>query len=199
MADHRNDDDKKWEIPKKYRLSLDISDEEATELLRLSNEQQQAWATDAATPFAMHNPRSLMRAKAWNTIEALESQENLDDVQAEILAENFALIGRYDLAAQATRANRELYEKYWAAMFLEDEAWCNHGPKNTYIKEYVFSIKHGQEMPLLACSVCRTWNIADAPDTLKTASTQRASVRDATQGLNQSQVKDFLNSTIGVR
>lgn len=195
MADHK-DDEKKWEIPKKYRLSLDISDEEATELLRLSNEQQQAWATDAATPFAMHNPRSLMRAKAWNTIEALEGQKNLDDIQAETLAENFALIGRYDLAAQATRANREEYETTWDAVFRDDAEDCPHPVKHKYIKAYVFSIKHGTEVPLVKCNVCRFENVQEPASELRAASTKRASIRDAVSGMSMQDVKQFLEENV---
>jgi hypothetical protein len=134
-------------------------------------------------------------------LEALRDSDGLTGDQHEILAEAYAETGRYDLAAETTQKadSREVYTRYWDAMNLPDDDWCPHHEKHKYVKEIVYSFKHGQEMPMLACNVCDIWNVADMPEVLEAARKRRAEVRHATKGMSIEQVKTFLQSNFRPR
>lgn len=163
-------DDEQWKIPERFRVSLDITDEAAHQLLLQCNAAQAELGKKINAPFTRNSPLERAMSKAFITIESLERVKihaELTDEQKEIMAEAFAAVGRYDLAAETTLANRELYEQYWAAVWRNDGDWCLHPEQHKYVRENVFSIREGKAMPLLACNVCRTWNVADSTDTLK--------------------------------
>lgn len=163
-------DDAKWPIPEKFRASLDITDEAAHALLLQCDAAQAELGKKINAPFTRNSPLERAMSKAFITIASLESVKihgELTDDQKEIMAEAFAAIGRYDLAAETTLANREHYEQYWAAVWRNDADWCLHPEQHKYVRENVFSIREGKAMPLLACNVCRTWNVADSTATLK--------------------------------
>lgn len=193
-------ENKKRPIPEAFRVSLDISDKKANALLKKADEKQKEWAVGLNQPFNQSSSAGAkQRAKAHIEITSLEqvaSVRPLLDIETEMLAEQYAMIGRYDVAADLSKDKEKiaLYKKYWDAVWLDDDKWCDH-TKHIYIKEHIFSIKESAEMPLLACNIagCDTWNVLDAPQHLKDASAQRASVRQAVSGKSQGEVADFLN------
>ena len=179
MADI-NDDNVKYPIPEKYRVSMDVTDEAAHALLLECDKQQEELAKVINAPFTQNTPTERARHKAAITLASLEQAKRFVELlpeQYEMIAECHAAMGRYDLAAEITSQHKELYEKYWHAIFLPDEHWCAHPDKHKYTKENIFSVKHGKEMALLACNVCDTWNVADEPDFIKAARAQRAAAR----------------------
>lgn len=165
-------DEQSYPIPEKYRASLDITDEQAYELLKKSDAQQKIWAKRVNSPFTRTNPRESARSKALITIQTLSAtqvHQKLHPEQIEQLAEAWACVGRYDLAIETTK-NKDAkahYKAIWAGVWLDDSKWCKHPPKHTFIKEYVFSLKEGKELPLLKCNVCGAMNVLDCPDELQ--------------------------------
>lgn len=158
-----NEEDQ-WKIPERFRASLDITDEAAHALLLACDAEQKRLGEKINAPFTRTSALETAMSKAMITIESLERVKGFGeftDDQKEILAEAFAAIGRYDLAADTTLLHRELYEKYWAAVWRNDEDWCLHPPVHKYVKEKVFSIRDGKIKPLLACNICRTLNVTD--------------------------------------
>lgn len=174
-------DDKKWKIPARYRID-DLTDERQAELLSKANEKQLEWQKLVHAPFAQHTPKDRERANSLITIDSLENAKKhigLTDEQREQLAEAYAVVGRYDLAKKTSKdqAKESLFQKLWDAVWLDDENWCEHDAKHKYIKENVYSLKEGKELPLLACNVCGKWNVLDSPDHLKGAQKKRATIR----------------------
>lgn len=163
------EDDVKWPIAERWRVSMDVTDEQAHALLLKCDLEQKRLGEKINAPFTRTSARETAMSKAMITIESLERVKGfgeLTDDQKEILAEAFAAIGRYDLAADTTLLHRELYEKYWAAVWRNDEDWCLHPATAQYKKEDVFSIREGKIMPLLACNTCGLLNVADSSETL---------------------------------
>lgn len=201
-------DDKKWQIPERYRISDAFTDDEYEKtLLRIADEAQEIWKAAANVPRVPPTPKTRERFNALIFIDTLENVRKeskkkksgivFTDTQVEQLAECYASIGRYDLAAETTQNNelRAVYEKYWQAVFLDDEKWCEHVNSHKFIKDNVFSLKEGKEMPLLACNVCGAWNVADAPENLLEAQAKRAEVRKKVSGKPQAEVMQFLNAS----
>jgi hypothetical protein len=193
-----SDEEEKWQIPGQYRV------DERPDLLAAADEQQKQWAEQVNSPLAVQTPRARLRVRAFGIVrdlEALRDSDGLTGDQHEILAEAYAETGRYDLAAETTQKadSREVYTRYWDAMNLPDDDWCPHHEKHKYVKEIVYSFKHGQEMPMLACNVCDIWNVADMPEVLEAARKRRAEVRHATKGMSIEQVKTFLQTKFRAR
>lgn len=164
-------DDQKWAIPERWRASLDITDEAANALLRANDIEQQRLSKIVNSPFSRTSPRAAYRKKSYITIETLlktRQFQKLTKVQNEQLSEAFASVGRYDFAADTTKdkAKKKVYKQYFDAVFLDDEATCPHGDHKKHIKEWVFSLRHGKEMALIACSVCGHLNVTETPDAL---------------------------------
>lgn len=190
-------DDQVWGIPERFRASTDMTDEAAFALLQRNDAAQKELGERINAPFAQNTPLERQMSKAGITIETLnavrESQE-LTGYQIESLAEAYATIGRYDLAADTTAdaAKKATYETYWAAVFRPDDEWCPHPEQHKYVKEQIYSIKEQKEMPILACNVCRCLNVADSPAKLAEESDTRTRVRAETKGMTQEQVKKHL-------
>lgn len=181
-----NPDDEKWEIPEKWRASIDISDEAAHALLVENDKAQAELSKHANSPFSRANPRILFRSKAYTAIETLlhvQQFQPLTADQKDQLAEAYALIGRYDLAAQTAKAHKKLYLKYWQAVFEQDANWCPHGAKHQYVKEHIWSIREQKEVPLLACNVCGNWNAAEASPALQKRVQSHSAHQGRTQGM----------------
>ncbi len=191
------DSEEKWLIPERFRASLDANDAEAHALLQRCDEEQKELAEKIQAPFLSNTPQERQRAKAYITIESLltcQKFQPLTDDQIEQLAESYAAIGRYDYAAETTLQHRDLYRKYWEAIFKPDASWCSHADIHKYTSENIFSLKHGKEMPMLACNICGHWNCADEPDAIKSARAKRAKVRSETSGMSLSDAKGHMNA-----
>lgn len=193
----KNDDDIKYPIPEKFRVSMDVTDEAAHALLLECDKQQKELGERINAPFTTNTPQERARSKAKITLEAFEKARPFIQVlpdQYEVIAEAHAAMGRYDLAAEMSLLHKDLYHKYWEAVFLPDDQWCPHPDKHKYTKENIFSIKHGKEMPLLACNICDTWNVADEPEHLTAARAVRAQVREAYKSMDPGSFQQYMQS-----
>lgn len=184
-------DDQKWTIPERFRASTDLTDEAAHNLLLACDAEQKRLSTLVVSPFARQSPRVMYRRKAAVTIENLLKIREFDpltDDQTEQLAESYASIGRYDLAAGATKVNADAYTKIWDAVFLDDSKWCDHGDARMHVSEYIWSIREQKELPLLRCGVCGMLNVLDKPAKLVAASQYRATHQGKTAGMSMAQI-----------
>lgn len=180
-------DDEKWLIPERFRASLDANDKEAHELLKRCDEEQKELGERINAPFLTNTPQERQRAKAYITIEALLTAQRfvpLVDDQIEQLAEAYATIGRYDVAAETTKTQREHYRAIWAAIFKPDGSWCEHPVQHAYLKERIFSLKHGKEKSLMACNLCGFLNVQSTPSAVKHLNSQSGSHQGKTKGLS---------------
>ncbi len=163
MADERTiskglDPDSAWPMPEAFRASLNPEDKKAYEQLIRNNSEQADLATRVRSPFARTNPREMMRSKAMITVKSLRNASihgELTVDQLEQLAESYALIGRYDLAAETTvrPEARKVYEDYWKAVFADDDEVCPHS-RHHFVRDRIWSIREGREVPLIACNAC---------------------------------------------
>ncbi|HXG82651.1 MAG TPA: hypothetical protein VNI84_01365 [Pyrinomonadaceae bacterium] len=202
MFEETDVDAEVYPIPERFRASADPADESAFAVLQKSDEAQKLWSEQFASPLAAQTSKERERARANNLISSLESDgdlQNLTESQREQLAEAYAVVGSYDRAAGVTGDEQKLdiYEKYWEAVWLDDEDWCSHPEKHKFIKEYIWSVRDGEERPLLACNVCRMLNVADAPAKLLEDQTTRARIRQATKGMDMREVKNYLDNNFG--
>lgn len=188
-----NDDDIKYPIPEKFRVSMDVTDEAAHALLLECDKQQAELGARINAPFVSNTPQERARSKAAITLQAFAASGVLPE-QAEVVAEAHAAMGRYDLAAEASVLHKDLYEKYWGAVFRPDSEWCPHPDKHKYTKENIFSINHGKEMPLLACNICDMWNVADEPGHLTAARAVRSQVREASKSMDPVSFQQYMQS-----
>ena len=166
-------------------------------MLALADEKQKEWKAKVNTPFIGHTPKGRERVNALIMIEALENAQKvntLTDDQTQQLAEHYASVGRYDLAAEISKENRAHYLAYWQAVWLDDSEWCDHEEAHKYIKDNVYSIRDNREKPLLACNIRGRLNVADAPQPLIDAQRKRAEIRNAVKGYTPEQVKQYLTN-----
>lgn len=187
-------EDKKRPVPEAFRVSLDASDTEAHARLVEADRRQREIAAGVSVDFTQQTPHARQRQKAIITIETLEAAsiaQGLTEEQIEILAEAYATIGRYDKAATLSLKHADLYRKYWDAVYLDDDEWCEHVDKHKYVSEIVWSFRDQREAPLLACNICGTWNVADAPEHLTAASKRRAAVRQAAPDPNVASIAEL--------
>ena len=133
-------------------------------------------------------------------IDALESVPELSNVQMDILAENYAVLGKYDMAAQTTASAEKnaIYNKYWLAVWQDESEWCKHNEKHKFIKDNIFSVKTGKEETLLACNICDMWNVAPPPKNLTDARQVRAAHRAAMKGKSFNEIKRHYNVILSI-
>lgn len=160
------DDEKPQPLPDKYRASTDEKDEAAFARLLANDQQQKELGERVNSPFTAASPRDMARSKAFVTINTLVNAGKLTPDSREILAEAYATTGQYNIAAKVSKLHKALYRKYWKAVWLDDDKWCDHDERHKFVKEYVYSQRESREMPMLACNVCDTWNVLDAPERL---------------------------------
>jgi hypothetical protein len=122
------------------------------------------------------------------------------------LAEAHATLGRFDLAAhyEYDRAECARYLRYWRAVMRDDEHFCPCIPSLTserdvtfpthYVKQDVFSVKHGREMHLIACASCRFLNVTHLPPHLAEQRRHRAAARQLAEGLSPSEAARILTA-----
>jgi hypothetical protein len=174
-----NDDHIKYPIPERYRASLDPADTAAYERLLIADETQKDLAEKIGLP-TIETPGARARAKAEVRLQGLLQGFHADagNDRKELVAETLATLGHYKQAAEYSTAHEDLYLKYLHAVERDDREWCAHPDQHKYTKERVFSLKHGCEMPLLACNRCGTWNVADEPAFLIEQRKARAAARE---------------------
>jgi len=196
-----NDDiDKQWSIPPKFRASLDIDDEAAHALLLANDAEQKLLGKRINSPFSQKTPHDVQRSKALITIETLlkvQQFQKLEKSQIEQLAECYAMIGRYDLAAETTHEHKAFYKKMWNAVFLPDGNWCEHDKvKHQFIKENIFSFRDGRASTLLSCNVCHFFNVLDAPEHLTTRRSSASKHQGTTKGMTNAQMQTYHQNSV---
>ncbi len=192
-------DDSKWDIPAKYRVSTDMTDEAAHALLLQCDAEQARLSQMVVSPFSRNSPRDMYRRKAKITIDSLlKTQEfqTLTDDQIEILAESYAQIGRYDLAAETTKLNADHYAKIWEAIFKDDDEECPHKNAKLYVSEYVWSIRDQKEVALPRCNICGHLNGRDKPAHLVAATQARAVHQGKTAGMSMNQIIQYHKANV---
>lgn len=187
-------DDEKWPIPEKFRASMDVTDEAAYAMLQKCDEEQRKRAEASNTPFFANTPQEQFRARAATTLKTLEQAQAfgpLVDQQLEQMAECYAAIGRYDMAAETSINLKEHYREYWNAIFKPDGSWCAHPVKHAYLKERIFSLKHGREKSMMCCNVCGFLNVTTTPTEIVQMRSSNAAHRGATRGMTIEQCKAY--------
>lgn len=144
-------DERAYPLPDRFRVSLDPEDT-GYNLLVEANKEQKRLAQTTRSPFS-RNHREAFRQKAQITVAHVS-------LPVQQQAEAWALLGRYDVAFALTQD--PIYQKYWDAVWKGNN--CPHPDKHKYIREYVWSVKEGVELPLLACSKCDVWDVAEVSD-----------------------------------
>lgn len=187
-------DDKPRQIPEKFRASLDPNDPAGFELLQRNDEEQKALGERINSPFMGNSPRDVLRSKAFIRIEALTNPAlTLTDEQKESLSEAFATVGRFDLASETSIINKDLYERYWFAIRLGPlSAGCMH-EGHQYIKDWVWSIADGKDVPVTVCTVpdCDAAVVIDETHPLYKADQAQQALSGATKGMTIEQAKAF--------
>ena len=195
----RPKDDQKWEIPERFRASLDMSDEDAYALLKAADEEQKKLGKRINSPFERVSPQGMQRSKAYVTVRTLLEAQGfmkLTKDQIEQLAEAWATVGRYDIASKISKQHRKRYAAKWKAVYLPDDQWCNHPSQHTYISEYIFSAREQREVPLLKCNICGMMNVLDAPKEVADRVTRQASHQGKTRGMSIDQAKAYHSSEV---
>lgn len=185
------DDEKKWHLPDALRVDLDT--EESNALLAAADEQQKEWRKAFATPYLNTNPATRERARALIIIDEYADRrlDTLQDGQRDELAEAYATIGRFDLAAEISSnegRRRELLAA-WEAVWRKDGEWCEHGMRSSHAALDIYSIKHGATVSLMRCDVCGRMNAIPSPEHLVQARAERAKNIERFSGLTPLEAK----------
>jgi hypothetical protein len=194
-----DEDNTPRQLPERYRASMDPKDPEAHARL-VENDAVQAERRqrfDTASPTS--SAKDIHRSKALTTIQTLMAAGELTYSQREQFAEAEATLGNFNKAAIWWPERTELYQKYWDAVWLPDDEWCEHPDDHKYIKEYVWSVKEGCEMPMLACAICHIWNVLDAPQHLVSRELQQRDLSSRTKGMSIAEALRLHHSELGKR
>jgi len=171
--------EKEFALPESFRVT--------PERLELWDKEQEALAQKFALPFASMSPSEVARARA----QIIVSEGGFS---REVLAESYALLGRYDKAIEIEHDEnrRAEYAAIWNAVWREDEEWCpcEHfkgavPTSKQFVREMIWSLKHNKEMPLLRCVGCGTMNVAEMPQHLQAQRAARSKALSLTEGLNR--------------
>ncbi|GEM_PF-4764986 len=171
---------------------------------------QKLWSYRATSPFVNNTARMLEKANAVREekellpiIEAYskEVNETTDEKRKKFLvesleklygqlAEKLASQGRFDEAAaiEPDLHRRTEYMSFWIAVWRQDAESCEcvkkyeDKYKTYYVEKFVFSLKHGVEMPIVRCNTCGLRNVKALLYDLGQSSAKRAEVRRLTDG-----------------
>lgn len=204
-----NEDNEKWELPEPLRIT---NEQVAAQALEMVKELK----PKAVSPFARLSPQEFERIRATARVShiaddlhrvegELRTSRGKDSVQklrearhalAKRLAENLAITGRYDLAAQVTPdpEQQKEYAGVVRALVLDDSYKCQCAPGKKYVKTYVFSPKHQRMMPLIACSGCETMNVTTLPNDLAKQQEARAKARTMVEGMSPEEAAKTLRA-----
>lgn len=210
-----DDPNEKWELPEQLRITnpdvIAKADAMAAELAirvnspfgQLSPQEQER--ANAAV-MANHLKKDLERVSLQITeIVMVDGQDSpssrlleLRDARHHIsarLAEAYASIGRFDLAAEIEpRAEtRNEYIEILDAINRDDVEWaCQCAPGRDYIHREAFSLKHQRVMPVRKCSGCGEMNAAPLPQHIAEQRAHRAKAREMVLGKTPEEAKAIL-------
>lgn len=162
------DDDKPVKLPERFRASLDIADEAAYQRLLANDKEQLERASRVNAPFTRASPLDVERSKAEISIQALSVVERTKE-QDEQFADYWALLGRYDVALAVTKdeGKKAAYNAIIEAIERDDSETCPHPAQHKFVKQRVYSEKHGREKSLVQCNVCGFQNVTATPENVK--------------------------------
>lgn len=202
--------EEKWYLPE----ALDVTKSESA--LSRSIELRKQLAPRAISPFARLSSQEFERVRAADRIthiaddlhrvdEELKTERGRDSVEklkearialAHRLAENLAIVGRYDLASELEPdpEQRKEYAAILSALVLDDSYSCKCAPGRLYVKQWIFSQKHKRMMPLLACSGCGMLNVSPLPDDLLKQKQAREKARELVEGKTPEEAAKILKA-----
>ncbi len=203
------DPNAKWELPPNLRITSPKVQEEVIQLRKQLEPR-------AVSPFARLSPQEFERNRATARIhhiaddlhrveEALKTNRGADSHKklkearyalAARLAENLSIVGRYDLAAEIAPdpAQQKEYAAVVQALVLDDSYQCQCAPGKQYVKQWIWSPKHGKVMPLIACAGCGTMNVSSLPMDLVKQQQASAKARELAEGLEPAEAAKVLRA-----
>lgn len=190
------DDDKPWQLPEKFHIAPEAKDRDAKqlELLAAADEQQKEWREKFASPGVL-SPIDKQRGRALIIIDEYNARDcslkGYVDVQLRELAEAFALVGRFDKAAEI-HPDAYAVTDYFAiseALERDDNDDCGHGTGRQSVKLDVFSISHVGVVSLVKCSQCEHVNGKPTPAHVDEARAVRSNIRSQLTGLHPLEAK----------
>lgn len=182
----------KWELPEALKITN-------PDVLARADAMQSELALRVNSPFGHLNPQEQERANAAVMIEHLKGdlervktqltdtdgatpKQELEDAVHQIsarLAEAYASLGRFDLAAEIEprEETRAEYVEILEAINRPDDEWCGCAPGRDFVLRNVFSLKHGRVMFARKCGGCKTVNVTSLPPHLANERAHRAQAR----------------------
>lgn len=204
-------DDGKWNLPERLRIS-------DPEVLAQSEQMRAELSKRVQSPFAHLSSQEYERHNAGIMATHLELErqhlgEQINDVFSgkmpgdlheftaahgaisARLAEAYATLGRYDLAAETTpdEAQRKEYVEVLEAINRPDDEWCECAPGRDHIKRDII-LPNGERRVLRACSACRGMNVVPIPRHLSQLRGHRQQARQATNGMSMADAASHLRS-----
>jgi hypothetical protein len=216
--------EERWELPESLQIALN------PELLKKADAKQEEWKRTATSPYGSSSPQEFERLRAARQVDelraALKGVEKdihrlaISDPQGLIadyerarinlasqLAENLAIIGRFDEAARI-HPNAEIRADYLSimeAVLRDDEDDCGHDTPGQRTRKFVeadvWSIKHESVMQLLRCafvmddrSTCGFRNVRKITEELAKGREARAKARGLAGGRAPEEAKSALLS-----
>lgn len=211
----RTEETEKWELPARLRITdpdvlaqseamrADLAQRVNSPFARLSPQEQER--ANAAV-IADHLKKDLERVNHQITaiviVNGSDSQsrklQDLQDARHHIsarLAEAYASIGRFDLAAEIDPRpeSRAEYVEILEAINRDDDEWsCECAPGRDFIKKNVFSLKHGRVMPMRKCLGCKETNVTSLPAHIVEQRAHRARARELVADKTPEEAKAIL-------
>src|ERR1043165_793118 len=188
----------RWELPEPLRITPAMMEQIA--------EQQAAWKKRVQSPHASLTPQEMMRARALTLVDelidalAVVTDPHARRVLHERLAEASATQGRFDLAAESapTEVLYREYQSIWEAELRDDDQWCEHPMVGriapVFVKQEVWSIRHGAVTPLLKCNACGFTNVRPLTPQLAEQRRLRQVARNLVDGKSPQEARTILLS-----
>jgi hypothetical protein len=167
--------------------------EAAYQRLLANDKEQLERASRVNAPFTRASPLDVERSKAEISIQALSVVERTKE-QDEQFADYWALLGRYDVALAVTKdeGKKAAYNAIIEAIERDDSETCPHPAQHKFVKQRVYSEKHGKEKSLVQCNVCGFQNVTATPDHIKKAMTHQGN----TMGMSIDQAKTYHSQNV---
>lgn len=202
----------KWELPPKLRI-------DNPEVLKQAEEMRAELAQRTQTPFASLSPQEHALANAATIVKDLKRAfihvnnqitallttgadrvGKLEELKAARLAisgrmaEAYATLGRFDLAAEhaPVPAVRDEYQTVLEAINRDDGEWCACAPEKSFVKQEFYSLKHGRMMPMMKCLGCGGLNVQPLPPAIAEQRAKRARARVLVAGKTPEEAKAIL-------
>lgn len=199
----------KWSLPQ----NLQITD---PKVLAQAEQMQKELAARANSPFANLSVQDHARVRAIRIVDELK--ENLSYIEKQLggaitkggddeslkkaklsvlrqLAEQYAVVGRFDLAAQLhpDQAHKDEYVSILEAINRDDSETCQCGPGRDYVEKDVWSFRHNRTVSIIKCTGCGLRNAKDLPKHLLEQRNHRSKAAMLTANMTPSEAAERLN------